>query len=66
MGRLFFVSLLAFSLSGCAFILPVRGHDKHDGRSSKPGHSRCKQSQEWDGSHCRHKGQGSGSRKHDD
>lgn len=66
MGRLFYVTFLAFSLSGCAVILPGRAHHKPDQSSSKPGHSRCKQSQEWDGEHCRHKGKGSGSRKHDD
>ncbi|MDQ3264210.1 MAG: hypothetical protein M3Y59_11195 [Myxococcota bacterium] len=64
MGRLLFVTFVAFSLSGCAVILPGRSHPKHDDSSSKPGH--CKPSQEWDGTHCRHKGQGSGSRKHDD
>lgn len=66
MGRILFVTFLSLSISGCALVLPGRGHFKPSADSGKADHARCDVNQEWDGSHCRHKGQGSGARKHDD
>lgn len=63
MVRLALLAAFALSLSGC-LILP-RGVVESSGAvsSSRPS---CDHNQEWDGEHCRHKGKGSGARKHDD
>ena len=47
-------------LPGCVL---VKGYGT--GRSSV-SERRCEPNQYWDGSRCRHKGKGSGARKHDD
>lgn len=51
--------LLASSLlSGCVMV-------GKPGKTSRASSSQCHPSQYWDGSQCRHKGKGKGSRKHD-
>jgi hypothetical protein len=67
MKRLILMGVAVVSLGGCAIVpLPVGGGS---GRSSSSlsggGRPACAPSQYWDGQMCRHKGQGSGARKHD-
>jgi len=55
---------LMFLLPGCfirhdTVYVPVEKEKKHR------KHSECHPSEYWDGHHCKHKGKGKGSRKHD-
>lgn len=52
---------LSLSVSGCALILPGQGHYE----PAKASSVRCEPNETWDGAQCRHKGRGSGARKHD-
>ena len=57
--KLLLLALLAFPVaggSGCILIGTKRSH------VSTP---KCRNDQYWDGTECRHKGKGSGARKHD-
>lgn len=60
--------ILPFALStGCIYrVVPGKSYGSGGGAlSSGGGQPQCKPSQYWDGNMCRHKGQGSGARKHD-
>ncbi len=59
------VPLMLLTLPGClvrhSAFLPTAKTKK----SALKSHPRCKPSQYWDGTKCRHKGKGKGARKHD-
>ena len=50
--------------TGC--VLHTRPGHSHHAVKGKKAKGKCKPSQYWDGKHCKHKGKGKGSRKHDD
>jgi hypothetical protein len=52
---------LLVPMSGCI----VHSHGPGHGRYASSSRPQCHPSQYWDGHQCRHKGQGSGARKHD-
>lgn len=53
------VFLAAATCAGCVLV-PARRSQSHTRATPQ-----CHPSQYWDGSQCRHKGQGQGARKHD-
>jgi hypothetical protein len=56
------VALFSLSLPGC---IVVRDQTNAVKPAKAKAKKECHPSQYWDGSQCRHKGQGKGARKHD-
>jgi hypothetical protein len=65
MKRTLLVVVAIFSLGGCAIVRVPMGSGAGTNRSGLSSAPQCAPSQYWDGAMCRHKGQGSGARKHD-
>jgi hypothetical protein len=58
------IAAASLLLSGC-LVVPFRTTGQGRSNLSSGGQPKCAPSQYWDGAICRHKGQGSGARKHD-